>query len=52
MTSFRNVVRRCAWETGNSLKVKVAADGGKETTLALSLKGFPSALDRTTARLQ
>jgi invasion protein IalB len=37
---------------GTSLKVKVVADGGKETNLALSLKGFPSALDRTTALLQ
>ncbi|MER9330573.1 hypothetical protein NKI62_22990 [Mesorhizobium sp. M0488] len=30
----------------------VVADGGKETNLTLSLKGFPSALDRTTALLQ
>ncbi|WP_246684919.1 invasion associated locus B family protein [Mesorhizobium sp. B2-7-1] len=41
-----------ALRKGTSLKVKVVADGGKETNLALSLKGFPSALDRTTALLQ
>ncbi len=35
----------------STLKVMVVADGGKETNLALSLKGFPSALDRTTALL-
>jgi invasion protein IalB len=37
---------------GSTLKVMVVADGGKETNLALSLKGFPSALDRTAALLQ
>ncbi|MBZ9823216.1 invasion associated locus B family protein [Mesorhizobium sp. CA4] len=37
---------------GKSLKVKVVADGGKETMLALSLNGFPSAVDRTTALLK
>lgn len=41
-----------ALRKGSSLKVKVVADGGKETNLALSLKGFPSALDKTTALLQ
>lgn len=41
-----------ALRKGSTLKVKVVADGGKETNLALSLKGFPSALDRTTALLQ
>jgi invasion protein IalB len=34
---------------GNSLKIKVTADGGGETQLAVSLKGFPGALDRTIA---
>ncbi|TPJ44369.1 invasion associated locus B family protein [Mesorhizobium sp. B2-5-13] len=37
---------------GKSLKVKVVADGGKETNLALSLNGFPSAVDRTVALLK
>ncbi|TPI28420.1 hypothetical protein FJW07_30900 [Mesorhizobium sp. B3-1-9] len=37
---------------GKSLKVKVVADGGKETNLALSLNGFPSAVDRTMALLR
>jgi len=32
---------------GTALKIKAVADGGKETQLAVSLKGFPSALDRT-----
>jgi invasion protein IalB len=41
-----------ALRKGNSLKIKVVADGGKETNLALSLNGFPSALDRTTALLK
>ncbi|WP_263493422.1 invasion associated locus B family protein [Mesorhizobium sp. ES1-6] len=41
-----------ALRNGTSLKVKVVADGGKETNLALSLKGFPSALDRTAALLK
>ncbi|MBZ9811081.1 MULTISPECIES: invasion associated locus B family protein [unclassified Mesorhizobium] len=41
-----------ALRNGTSLKVKVVADGGKETNLALSLKGFPGALDRTAALLQ
>ncbi|MBZ9673088.1 invasion associated locus B family protein [Mesorhizobium sp. ESP7-2] len=41
-----------ALRNGTSLKVKVVADGGKETNLALSLKGFGSALDRTAALLQ
>ncbi|MFC7398204.1 invasion associated locus B family protein [Chelatococcus sp. GCM10030263] len=34
---------------GSSLKIRTIADGGKETQLAVSLKGFPSALDRTIA---
>ncbi|MBZ9756952.1 hypothetical protein LB524_16810 [Mesorhizobium sp. ESP6-5] len=34
---------------GTSLKVKGAADGGKETVLALALNGFPSAIDRMVA---
>jgi invasion protein IalB len=38
-----------ALRKGNSLKIKVVADGGGETQLALSLKGLPSALDRTIA---
>jgi invasion protein IalB len=33
----------------NSLKIKVVADGAGETQLAVSLKGFPGALDRTIA---
>ncbi|TPK96484.1 hypothetical protein FJ938_27215 [Mesorhizobium sp. B2-4-14] len=37
---------------GKSLKVKVVADGGKETVLALSLNGFPGAVDRTVALLK
>ncbi|WP_246676013.1 invasion associated locus B family protein [Mesorhizobium sp. B2-5-4] len=37
---------------GKSLNVKVVADGGKETNLALSLNGFPSAVDRTVALLK
>ncbi|MFC7396478.1 invasion associated locus B family protein, partial [Chelatococcus sp. GCM10030263] len=37
---------------GSSLKIKTIADRGKETQLAVSLKGFPSALDRTTALLK
>jgi invasion protein IalB len=37
---------------GTSLKIKAIADGGKETQLAVSLKGFPSALDRTIALSQ
>ncbi|MBZ9850375.1 invasion associated locus B family protein [Mesorhizobium sp. CA14] len=37
---------------GKSLKVKVIADGGKETVLALSLNGFPSAADRTVELLK
>ncbi|TPL54341.1 invasion associated locus B family protein [Mesorhizobium sp. B2-4-6] len=37
---------------GKSLKVKVVADGGKETVLSLSLNGFPSAVDRTAALLK
>lgn len=41
-----------ALRNGTSLKVKVVADGGEETNLALSLKGFPSALDRTAALLK
>jgi invasion protein IalB len=34
---------------GTSLKIKAVADGGRDTQLAVSLKGFPSALDRTIA---
>jgi invasion protein IalB len=34
---------------GTTLKIKAVADGGKDTQLAVSLKGFPSALDRTIA---
>ncbi|MBZ9991210.1 invasion associated locus B family protein [Mesorhizobium sp. BH1-1-5] len=41
-----------ALRSGKSLKIKVVADGGKETNLALSLNGFPGALDRTAALLQ
>lgn len=41
-----------ALRKGTSLKVRVVADGGKESNLGLSLKGFPSALDRTAALLQ
>jgi invasion protein IalB len=37
---------------GTSLKIKAVADGGKETQLAVSLKGFPSALDRTIVLLK
>ncbi|WP_063707920.1 invasion associated locus B family protein [Bradyrhizobium centrolobii] len=33
----------------NQLKVKTVADGGKETAFMISLKGFPSAFDRTAA---
>ncbi|WP_318012971.1 invasion associated locus B family protein [Mesorhizobium sp. BR-1-1-10] len=33
-----------ALRDGKSLKVKVVADGGEETVLALSLNGFPSAV--------
>ena len=32
--------------------LNIGADGGKETNLALSLNGFPSAFDRTSALLQ
>jgi invasion protein IalB len=32
---------------GTALKIKAIADGGRDTQLAISLKGFPSALDRT-----
>ncbi|MBZ9775973.1 invasion associated locus B family protein [Mesorhizobium sp. CO1-1-8] len=41
-----------ALRNASSLKVKVIADGGKETNLVLSLKGFSGALDRTAALLQ
>jgi invasion protein IalB len=34
---------------GSSLKIKAAADGGREVTLAASLRGFGGALDRTKA---
>jgi invasion protein IalB len=34
---------------GTTLKIKAVADGGRDTQLAVSLKGFPSALDRTIA---
>lgn len=36
---------------GTRLKVAVVADGGKETQLAISLKGVSGALDRTIALL-
>lgn len=38
-----------ALRNGTALKVKVHADGGKETMLSISLQGFPAALDRTAA---
>jgi invasion protein IalB len=38
-----------ALRKGNQLKVKTVADGGKETPFTISLKGFPSAFDRTAA---
>ncbi|MBZ9742191.1 MULTISPECIES: invasion associated locus B family protein [unclassified Mesorhizobium] len=41
-----------ALRKGTSLKVKVVADSGKETDFALSLKGFPGALDKTAALLK
>jgi invasion protein IalB len=38
-----------ALRKGNSLRIKAAADGGREVTLAVSLRGFAGALDRTKA---
>lgn len=38
-----------ALRAGTALKIKVHADGGKETALSISLQGFPAALDRTAA---
>jgi invasion protein IalB len=38
-----------ALRKGTQLKVKAAADGGKETSFTISLKGFPNAFDRTAA---
>jgi invasion protein IalB len=38
-----------ALRAGTALKIKMHADGGKETALSISLQGFPAALDRTTA---
>jgi len=37
-----------ALRKGTSLKVNAVADGGKEADFAISLKGFPAALDRMT----
>jgi invasion protein IalB len=34
---------------GGALKVNAFADGGKDAAFTISLKGFPAALDRTTA---
>lgn len=41
-----------ALRTGNSLKVKVFPVGGQEMSFSISLKGFPGALDRTSALLK
>lgn len=41
-----------ALRKGNQLKVKTAADGGKEAAFTISLKGFPGAFDRTAALLK
>jgi len=38
-----------ALRKGSQLKIKTIADGGKETPFTISLKGFPSAFDRTAA---
>ena len=38
-----------ALRKGAQLKVKTVADGGKDTQLTISLKGFPNAFDRTVA---
>jgi invasion protein IalB len=38
-----------ALRKGSSLKIRVAAEGGREVTLAVSLRGFAGALDRTKA---
>ena len=38
-----------ALRKGSQLKIKTIADGGKDTPFTVSLKGFPSAFDRTVA---
>jgi invasion protein IalB len=38
-----------ALRKGNSLRIKVAAEGGREVTLAVPLRGFAGAHDRTKA---
>jgi len=37
---------------GTAIKLKAIADGGKEVSMSISLKGFGPALDRTTALMK